>query len=958
MVKMQSSFGDTLKKIQLSKPGTNVNPVALVKQNPTMAAMLSKFVADPTMAKTRNRDNKITAAVVQRQAIQQPSRDLAHSIVETQTVMQMHPDLEIAAQILISCILAPEDLTTVEVNYSSRDSDLPSDIVNSMIDIVRRYMDEVHNIKAELPKILRAVLIDAGCYPVAIIPENSLDDLINHRVGAESTEQYERNVAGLFNMAPKGLLGSPVAAKPTEANKRLKVGLEDVFSFTPKTSIRNQIPTAMTVIRGDKTIDLGIDVIDNPVMLHVPELAERVRGKVIRHNFGLEGWFNTMQEREEELSGSSFARNTRERTFKRQRADFTEIRPVLQKELASRKAIGCPLVIRLAPTAAIPVYQPGYPEKHIGYFVPIDSEGNPIDITDPTQLQQDLSFRMSNAGANGLATYLTTEVKNNIDGWDYTNQRHIDYAAQIYASMVEDDLVSRLRNGLYGRKFSIANNLEVARLMLSRTLKNDHTTLLYIPVEMLSYFAFRFNKNGTGRSLMQDGHIVNAMRSVVTMANLFRSIRNSVSRTKVSIEMDEDVEDPQSELEFIKGELIRARSSLPIYTSNPTEISNWMGAAGYEFEVTGNPLMPTTKIDFSDAASSMAMPDDNLETTLKAKSLGVLGINPELVDGASNQVEFAAQVWNNNALLNKRVIQIQDEFTPYLEDHHRRLLWNSETVLERMRIVVREHLARVKKVKSISTVFGIDPNTVNVDAVDEKGERKEQTTTEMDREIVEYVVERFVQDLMKVELPRPNTSSLDSMTEYITKYKEALEMKVEAIISTELLNTETGGEISGYVDTIKAMVTAHFMRAEMARIGFLSEVDNIVVVNDLGQPVINLQNELGEHSKGLIRVINAIIKSIRPIKEASDAALAAQGDDVTGAEGGGDSGSDDTGGSGGDDAFGGDDFGNLFGDEGGADDVAAAGDDATAEEKPEEEQPAEEPPADNAAPAADDTPAE
>lgn len=953
----KSSFEETLKKIQLAEPGAKLNPVALVRQNPNMAAMLSKFVQDPTMPKTRNQANKITAATVQRQAIQQPVRDLAHSIVETQTVMQMHPDLEIAAQILISCILAPEDLTTVEVNYSAKDSDLPSDIVSSLIDIVRRYMDEVHNIKAELPKILRAVLIDAGCYPIAVIPENSLDDLINHRVGAEDNSRKEANVGAIFNTGSKGILGSPVAAQPSLAGKRLSAGLEDVFSFKPKRSIHNDIPTEMTAIRGDVKLNLGIEVLDNPALLHVPELAAKIRTRAIRHNFGMEGWFNNMQEREEQMSNSAFARNTRERTFKSLRPDYTEIRPVLQKELASRKAIGCPLIIRLAPTAAIPVYQPGYPERHIGYFVPIDSEGNPIDITDPTQLQQDLSFRMGNSGANGLASYLTAEVKNNIDGWDYTNQRHIDYAAQIYAGMVEDDLVARLRNGLYGRKFSIANNLEIARLMLSRTLKNDHTTLLYIPVEMLSYFAFRFNKNGTGRSLMQDGHVVNAMRSVVTMANLFRSVRNSIARTKVTVEMDEDVEDPQSEFEFIKGELIRSRSSMPIYTSDPTEITNWLGAAGYEFEVQGNPGMPTTKIDFSDAASSTSMPDDKLDETLKRKSLGVLGINPELVDASSSSVEFAAQVWNNNALLNKRVIQIQDEFVPYFEEHNKRLLWNSETVLERMRVVVRDHISRVKKVKSIGELFSIDAETVTIKEVDAKGNRVETDTTMLDREIVDYVVERFVQDLLEAKLPRPNTSTLDSMTEYMEKYKAALDMKIEAIISSELLNTETGGEISGYIDTIKAMVRAHFMRAEMARIGFLPEVDNIVVQNDLGQPVINLQNELSEHSKGLIRVANSIINKIRPLKAASDDALTKAGDEVSGADSGT---NDSNSGNNTDDGFGGgSELDELFG--GGTDANGETPIDegaTTTEEEPpaeEEEAPAEEPPTEEEPPA-EDTP--
>ena len=61
--------------------------------------------------------------------------------------------------------------------------------------------------------------------------------------------------------------------------------------------------------------------------------------------------------------------------------------------------------------------------------------------------------------------------------------------SDIFSDIVEQDLINRLKNGIYGSNVSIGKANEVYRLMLSRTLKGLYTKILYLPKEFVSYMA-------------------------------------------------------------------------------------------------------------------------------------------------------------------------------------------------------------------------------------------------------------------------------------------------------------------------------------------------------------------------------------------------------------------------------------------------------------------------------------
>lgn len=893
----KTDYGKMLAEIAQAGVGAKVDPVKLVRANPSAAALLSKLTQDPTRQPVRDGQGKLNPATINPAGFNNISTDVARNIHETDIIMQMHPDLELAAQILVSSVLAPNDMVTVELTYSAERSNLPADVVASLIEKAKSYIDETHKIEEELPRIVRGVLIEAGCYPIAIIPENSVDELINSRVGygfngsqSASNRAWGSSIgvesaaaeAG-FAKKPEirlstGILGPRDSDAPSAVHANFGVGLESMFSLGMENT---QVSTEDMEVKLANGIKTGLTVIDNPAMLYVPEMAAKVRERAVRQK--VRGRWG-LEDRDTQFAHIKTLEPVvnRDSVFKQPRPDYVPIRPVLTKDNLHRRPIGAPLVMRLPPESTIPVYVPGYPEKHIGYFVLLDNEGNPVARKKDQDLYHDLGQRLK--GSNDLASHLLQRVDEGMKGFDFHNRSHIDYAARIYAGMVEEDLISRLKNGMYGRRFSISENSEVYRMMLSRSLKNDHTALLYIPEELLTYFAIRFNEDGTGKSLMQDTRIVNSLRSIVTFANIHTAIRNAISRTKISVTLDEDDEDPLTTIEKVKGEILRSRAQgMPTGTSNPNEITNWLTSSGYEFEFQGNKGISEMKIDFSESASSHVLPDNDLEEKLRNKSIQGFGLTPEMVDAGFN-AEYAASVVANNLLLSKRVIQIQDEITPHVNHLLRSSMHNCGTITFRLRQILEENMERI-----LSSVPAY--KEVKLDTKEEK------------EDFVEFLLESFI-DSFDAALPRPNSATLENQMAHMDEYEKALDKMLDQIINSDFMTSDSVGELEAQVGMVKAVIKAHYMRHEMAKIGLLPEMAELMTLDDKGKPVVKVYDELSTHINTLTKVMGRLMEGIRPIRDASNDVN--EGKDENAGGGGGDSYSEEP-------ADGGDTGGDMFG---------------------------------------------
>ena len=893
----------------LSHTGKKIPALKVVRDQPELAAVISKLVK-PRLEQPISMANGENLTAQSQGQFSQISEGLKTKLTDAETTMQLFPDMELAAQILVSSVLSPKDMVSTEILYKAEDVNLPVELVTKMIEVIRTNLEKHYKFKEELPTIIRQVLFESGSYIKAVIPESSVDELVNNRKTTIGLESLSELVDESFRVRNLGILGpSTVFDRSTEIQKagRTMLGLES-FGSQPAQYLDFEVKIGGSFKDKTSTESYGeIEVTDNFNLLKLPKLIEtnnhnKLRSKISGTRAATEdvkitrGDMKSMMYKGPQSSSQLFV-------------------ALKNRKATKRRSVGRPLVMRLPTEATIPVHVPGDEKEHIGYFVLVDAEGYFVTRGTVESAMNNLVSHPTEAV--NMTSALMQRARRNLQSID-KNNTSIDQASQIYADLVEADLTDRLKNGLYGSNAQVAKTQEVYRIMMARALANQYTRLVYIPGELVTYFAFKHHRNGVGKSLLDDLSLQTSLRAILLFAKVMAKVKSSINITRVNMTLDPNDPDPQKTVELSIHEILKMRQQyFPLGINSPNDLVDWIQRAGFQFTFEGHPGLPQTKFDFETQNLQHQIPDDELDEMLRKQSYMALGLSPEMVDNGFNS-EFATTVVSNNILMSKRVTQIQEVITHHMADYTRKIVLNDYDL--------RKELLEV-----------IVDNKEAIDKYLTDDERK--ALSESPKDFYVELMENFVAD-MEVTLPRPDITSIDTQMQAFQSYDEALEKTLDAWISSEIVDNGISGEISNNIDAVKAAVKAYYLRKWMSENNFMAELNDIVTADEDGHALLDLYQLTKEHTQGLIRSALNFIRRMNGVKIASDNDLQAMGtepSETTSDSGGGE---EDAGGA--DDFGGGDDmFGGGMDDTGGEEETAPTKEesDTEAEEKPEEEPP-------------------
>lgn len=757
------------------------NTVSSIKSNPQAAAILSKTVKDPVNPRPDFSDDSAYASFIQGVGLEDTSFKIADSRRNNDSMMQLFPETELSSQILISSILSPKDMIETTLNYTCELDTIPVNIKNTLLKTVSEYIEKEYKIKEELPDILKDILFISGSYVQAVIPESRLDQIINNPLNL-TTEHYNR-----ISRDTLGILGSSTTAR-------------NMFISTESanTSIVNPAIEAL------KT-DL-ISVSDNYETLKLPLAAKSYAKSRLNSIIG-----NQRVSLENEFYSSN----------------KPGYKPLfnLTNSTSVRRSIGKPLVMRLTSESVIPVHTPGDYRDHIGYFVLLDESGNPV-----TRLTDAFNSVVLD-GSSDFSSNLIERSKNAVIG--NTKMSENAKISDIFSDIVEQDLINRLKNGIYGSNVSIGKANEVYRLMLSRTLKGLYTKILYLPKEFVSYMANDYHDNGVGKTLVDNMRTLNSIRAMSLFSRTMAGVKNSIGATEVKLKLDERDPDPQKTIEMAVHEIIKTRQqSFPVGINTPNDIVDWVQRSGLEFVFEGHPKIPNMGFEFNQKGQSNIKPDTELDEDLSKRAAMALGLNPEIIDNAYSS-EFAASVHANNLLFSKRVSRIQQKLTPHLTYLIRLLIANDSIILKELQESVKDNKENVK----------IDENLIS-----------------------EFI------NSVEISLPSANISQVKIFTEGLDEYKTYLDSALEAVFDTSFINQSVTGDFSGSVDDIKAVIKAYYVRKWITDNNALPELAELLT--DPNQSTY--LNKPFEEQKNYIQ--DVLTQSIRFLSQMQELKIAASAD--------------------------------------------------------------------------------
>jgi len=811
---------------------------------------------------------------------------------DAKNLFQVLPDMELAKSILISSIISPNDLSESKVVYSLKKNSFDDRLTGPMLAVIEDNFDNYYKINRDLYTYLEDALFMKGSHPILILPESSIDALINSdtNLSMESLyDDFEKN----GNLKSYGILGRPDANgnynRPTFENLFLDNSSERFQKATVSLEAM-QVVKELPGAKGNKVSVGGVYVTDNLTLLRRPAIEEKLRrtaqsniyssalGRARKAKSGEDGHIPVISTEATGPKKPDMSLDHIERLFYKNRVSSSSpVQTVLTRKQVGRESVGHPLWVNLPSEAVIPIHVPGNPKKHMGYFIVNDMHGNPLCLDSVSDYYNEI--RSTLQSDNSLASSLMGTARRMGDGYNMIETTEIEAMQRTYQNMVETDLLNRLRSGVLTGEFELSNVQEVYSMMLARSLANKQTMLLYVPAEMMIYIAFDYNEYGVGKSMIEGGKTLGSMRAVMMVANTLGATGNMINGKNVNFTIPEEDEDPASTVSYMMGEWAKLnRSGAAIGETNPNEIINRLQEAAVTFTVQGNTRYPEARTEVSTAEGTNKLVDKEWDDELRRRHYQMFSLTPEIVDGVGS-AEFATTVVNQSIMMTKRVLGIQEEFNPFLTRIVQTCSYSSGEILDQLRRVIRES---------------------DVELPEEYGDD------------INAFIDDFIDSLV-AELPSPETSTLKSKIEAFEEYSQSIDTAMKAYIDENLKVFVSDNVSPDHITQVASAISGMLKRRYLREKNILPELDIFNPVNELDDPEYNWMTALAEDYGSTVRIVEKFVEKVirkdLDNKELIDSnqqkiETLSQGGDVTFDDAGGDL-DDDTGLS--DDGMGGDD---------------------------------------------------
>lgn len=874
--------------------------VDTLRRNAPVGALIEKLVSpQPGTAGTASTFTNRSIDLPNSSLMRKISDITATNVNDASSLMQLLPDTELAIQILVAVVLSPKDMMTVELVYSSNMETADAELSQALLSVLRKHFETSYKIKPLLPRILED-LFTVGSYPLIVLPENVIDATINSadtvRVTTESAtfqSLFDPRTGRLHDLGVLGLpadrtartsftmesITNPNTLKAGEAFKydpTVAVSMENynkLFEFKPTERLKQE---EIDAVKGKFKLEKSfVTAIDNIHILKMPMLIDAMRAEKLQKAY--HSGSMSMEARRPKKPGDEkkISVNEVQRALYRPRTyRYMPVVTLTPVDSRDRPTVGNPLVMKVPAESVIPVHVPGNPEQHIGYFVMIDVNGNPVSRTAYQDYYTDLANNLN--GNQEMVSQLIATTKRMELGRDFSREQEEDEIVRVYSELIEQDLLNRLRNGLYGDHVELSRPQEVYRVMLSRALAQKHTQLLYVPAEFMTYFAFDYNKYGVGLSLLQKNKIVGGMRAMLLFANTMASIKNSIQRMVINITLDPKDPQPTNTVEFLLHEVAKTRqATYPLGASNPVDLVTYLQSAGVEVVVQGNTRYPETKLELESKQSSYAKPDTELEESMRKRFLAGMGLTPEMVDSSSS-ADFATTLVQQNILLAKRAMNYQELLMAQVVEFIQKYVVNSSQIMDELIDILESNLDKI-------------PDEYKA-AMDGEGRPLEGKEDDGSSPGMRYLT-MFLRTL-DISLPAPDTARQKSQKEAFDEYVQFLDAALDAYLDPDSFDSSLMSEYSQIMPAIRKTVRSYFLRQYLRVNGMLPELDDLVTKDDDDRIKLNLLDMEQGHVEALMASIGDYAKELieyqkkhpMPQAEAEEPATGAEGD-LTGGDG-------------------------------------------------------------------------
>lgn len=895
-----------------------------IKGNPAVYALLSKLNSSRQEESFKN-NGDLSNTTPDLDYMLGISSEKAQEIDDNETIMQLLPDMERAAQILCSYILSPKYLMKPELQFRPPKNLFPQNTITIITDEIKKYFKKHHDIEGKLYKILYDILFLKGAHITAVIPEASLDEIINSDLVDNSQESYSirlsqeslSHVEQLLlssNRPSRGFLGQPnyqANGQPKQFTRKPMVSHESVEvhfgntddGFEPKVSkstehyntsirvpenIEFELPKEYAKTHkdaADKSLEISeegvwnikfdsnkldtlVEVSDDLSILRQSFIRKEMLSQESARAAGIPTGFKPTSLERETFSD----RNIIDKIFRKiddinsYNTDVLELKKLKNDNQTARENLDEPIFINYPVEAVIPIFKPGSPSEHVGYLALHDEEGNPLSKAKPVNYYRELANGYnSRMTVNTMASSLIQQGKTMFEGFSnkLDEARQLEMLSRIHSNAIIKDILDRLKNGLYGKNLDVGDSAEVSRIMFYRALRGQRTRVLFVPKEVMSYMAFDYDNRGFGISLLDNMKVLISLRIQFMLAQLRAGIMNSIPETLVTLRIDEKDPDPRKTIQIANVMALQSRSNsgLIIGASNVQTIEDRVNQSNIRMAIESD-NPKIPQIGHDISKTTADIPAPDNEVAEGIKRDTIMGTGLT-PDMVDNSLstEFAANVLQGNFITSLIAFQKQDRFNPLLTDFVRKVITVSPYLHKRLREIVRDNLDDI--IENVKEASG--DKTLSVKGL-------ASSAVEV---LIDGIIDKFT-SAFEVTLPAPPNDNHESKAEQLQQYEERVDKAIEFVISQDTLPESIVSEDgANMVDAYAAIVKADLIRDWMLENNYMPEIMNYITVSDEGVQTYEKNKAIRDLTVKTVKAMTEFFKEGKNIADSTEAVIKA-----------------------------------------------------------------------------------
>ena len=703
------------------------------------------------------------------------TKQIAQLRLDNETMCMLAPEIKTAETIVIPSIMSPTDLKDGTITLLST-SKLLDDATNLRIsELLDAHFNAGMGLSIKLQEWIREALYGAGSKPIMVLPISELDTVINDPTAVQYTTTQTDYAAtealrirnkllnidtveaiSIFDMADTKVakdIKTPQAAiealKPdleTAVTKFVKahgdeIRESDSYNFKDKFKESAQKDFAKLVVSALNSITM----VDNPDVMKVDK-ARKADTKA-----------------------------------KIQQRIVTHYKPKTMVSLGADVGVdkGNPVMYELPPESVIPIYTPGTPTDHIGYFIMLDEFGNPL------QISEDMGMDDANNSSRLDATSFYKAM--GLDGYFNRNSsqaKRDELMADIYQSIIQNHLKSRLKSGGF-ENLDIGTPEPVYRCLFARYLAARKTKMLFVPKDFVTYFCFNYNSNGTGRSQIEGIKFTLSLKITLLICRMMAAMNSAINRKTISVQFDEKMGDPVQYIELLKKEAIE--KSIVNFSYDPADITRSLAQRAISVKAKGIPGAENFDISTEPNEVRDIKPDEGLAQDID--NLMILGLDtPPSAMNMLSENEFSRSVATNNLFFSRRISAKQAVTCKHVGNYIRTYVRFSEVLKTKITEII--HQGGAKQAENTAEDAGT-------------AEDKSVSNAAMLDDIINNI---------KASLPSPDIAPNKTEFEELDAVIQSMSTALEGIFDNDLASDDP-------IPVIRSIVKSDLIRELMDRIG-------------------------------------------------------------------------------------------------------------------------------------------